>query len=183
MKRLTDMKEPSAEFDIAPPQAKNLSLSQTRIHSQMDNRPGDLSRMADFESWGCAIADAVGYGSVEFRRVYAASRRRLTDESLSGHPVGACIVEFMKNREDYRGTPSELYGELDRVADHLAVQHDKRFPKAANVLTKRLKEVIGDLRDIGISVEIGKSDKRYISIHRSIDKTVQADQPSADCVN
>ena len=69
--------------------------------------------------------------------------------------------------------------ELSRT--HLAVV--KQFPKAANALTKRLKEVVGDLRDVGISVDIGKSGKRWVVIRRSPDKTVQADQPSAGPVN
>ncbi len=160
-----------------------LDALQEAMKLRPSTTPGNLSRMADFETWGCAIADALGFGSAEFRRVYSASRRRLTDESLSGHPVGACIVEFMNERDDFSGTPSELFGALEPVAVQLHVQSDKRFPKAANVLTKRLKEVVGDLRDAGISVEIGKSGRRWVSIQRSSVNTVQAAQPPEDSVN
>ncbi len=138
------------------------------------------SRMADFERWGVSIARALGIRDDDFLQSYSTNRLNLTEEAIAAHPTGQCVVEFMKDRLEWTGKPADLYEQVRTIAARLGVDRADRFPKAANALSRRLREVNGNLREVGIAVRLSKSGPRRIDISKDAQNTVQ---PSADPVS
>ena len=67
---------------------------------------------------------------------------------------------------DQKGAPCDLLGELNELAPRIGVSaHAKGWPKAANVLTRRLNVVRSNLSAAGIRVTDDRSaQKRQITI-------------------
>ena len=70
------------------------------------------------------------------------------------------------------GHPTELLNKFTEVAGEL-VSRGKAWPKAANVLSNRLRRASTFLRAGGIEVDRGKSGLRLISFRKILQKTVQ----------
>ncbi len=114
----------------------------------------ELPRMADFTVWGCAIAEALGYGKDAFLEAYNSNIQAQNREAIEGSPVGELILKFMEDKQEWKGRPSELLIELESLAEAMKVNiKAKTFPKAAHVLTKRLNEIKTNLLDEGITFE------------------------------
>ena len=81
----------------------------------------------------------------------------------------------MEDRDEWTGQPTALLAELEKVAEtHKMDVKDPQWPKAANVLTRRLKEVQANLVDMGIKITTGgHSTRRSITIQRSTGNTVR----------
>jgi hypothetical protein len=90
----------------------------------------------------------------------------------------------------WKGTASELLAELDQVADDLKInKHAKSWPKAPNSLSRRIKEVKTNLREIGIIIDGYVKDQktnvrgieiRKISQDRKIDQNHAQNDGSCD---
>ena len=60
----------------------------------------------------------------------------------------------MRGRSDWQGYVAKLLIELERVAEDEKINvKARRWPKAAHVLTSRLKEVKSNLEEVGIRYE------------------------------
>lgn len=109
-------------------------------------------RMADFAVWGCAIAEALGYKQEEFLAAYQINIGKQTEVVLNDNIVATAIISFMEEREEWRGTASEL---LHQLTIHAAFEHidtyEKYWPKASNTLMRRLNELKINLKKVGIS--------------------------------
>ncbi|MFH1866157.1 MAG: hypothetical protein ABIK85_09760 [Candidatus Eisenbacteria bacterium] len=124
-------------------------------------RLATLPRMADFAFWGYAVAEALGHSGEEFLAAYEGNARARNEEALLASPVAAMVVELMEQREEWKGTPTEL---LD-VLEGLAVEHSVNtkasgWPKAAHTLTRRLNEVQANLRAMGVSIDKGRGGRQ-----------------------
>ncbi|MGE7664279.1 hypothetical protein ACQKMN_01035 [Ureibacillus composti] len=128
-----------------------------------------LPRMADFTRWGYAIAEVLGYGGNRFLQAYRKNRNQSNEEAISSHPVAATVVALMRNNQTWSGSISSLLSELERIAEHEKINTKvKTFPKAAHILSRRLKEVKSNLEDVGIIFEIRHAgDSKKISIQKS----------------
>jgi hypothetical protein len=128
-----------------------------------------LPRMADFTRWGYAIADVLGYGGERFLQAYRNNRNQSNEEAISSHPVAATVVALMKENQSWSGSVASLLSELERVAEQEKINTKvKTFPKAAHILSRRLKEVKSNLEDVGITFEIRHAgDSKKISIQKS----------------
>ncbi|WP_432354603.1 hypothetical protein [Sporosarcina sp. A2] len=128
-----------------------------------------LPRMADFTRWGYAIAEALGYEGEQFLQAYLQNRNQSNEEAISSHPVAATVVALMKYNEYWSGSVANLLGELERVAYQEKVNTNvKTFPKAAHILSRRLKEVKSNLEDVGITFDIRHAgDSKKISIQKT----------------
>jgi hypothetical protein len=122
----------------------------------------DLPRMADFARWGCAVAEALGIGRDKFLEYYKENIAASNQEAINANPIATAIVAFMdtipENKKEL--TMSDLYHELGQVAlsEHIDTSPgNKAWPKASTVLSKRLKHIISNLLDVGISVKIYKA--------------------------
>ncbi|MEQ2465133.1 hypothetical protein [Niallia hominis] len=128
-----------------------------------------LPRMADFTRWGYAIAEVLGYGGERFLEAYRKNRNQSNEEAISSHPVAATVVALMKDRQTWSGSVASLLSELERVAEQEKINTKvKTFPKAAHILSRRLKEVKSNLEDVGITFDIRHAgDSKKVSIKKS----------------
>ena len=81
----------------------------------------ELPRMADFASIGSAIAEALGQSKDDFTRAYQSNINLHHDAVLESSFCAQAIIEFMKEKVEWRGTAAELLRELDIVGGLIAV--------------------------------------------------------------
>ena len=115
--------------------------------------PG-LFRMADFTRWGAAVAQTLGGSAEDFLKAYGGNIATQHEEVVEASPVGSVLMAFMEHRDEWDGTPSALLQELEDAAETEKINTSVRaWPKAPNVLTRRLNELSTTLREVGIVVE------------------------------
>ncbi|MBS4207121.1 hypothetical protein [Bacillus sp. FJAT-50079] len=133
-----------------------------------------LSRMADFTRWGFAIAEAMGYGGDQFLEAYRKNQDRSNEEAISSHPVAAAIVSLMQNRNIWTGTVANLLTQLDFEAGRERIDTNvKSWPKGAQILSRRLKEVKSNLKEVGITFDIRHAgDAKKVTITKSSSKII-----------
>lgn len=171
-------KEVLASFDAARPAI--LGAIFDALSMAMRLRPSvilqRLPRMADFARWGCAIARALGYTQEEFLRIYYANIVEQHQEAIAENSVAAAMREFMETRpeREWEGTMSELLKLLAEAAANEKIDTGAReWPKAANVLSRRLNEAKTNLAEIGITIERDKGEhgRRRVLIRR-VEKSI-----------
>ncbi len=140
-----------------------------------------LNRMADFEEYGEIISQCLGNKEGEFLRVYQDNINVQIEEAIAESAVSQALIIFMIDKQDedgniveykekWSGTSSELLTRLEDIAVRdlkINISKVTSFPKAPNVLTRRLNEAKTNLRERGFLIEIGKKDnkgKRVIEI-------------------
>lgn len=112
-----------------------------------------LPRMADFCRWGCAITRGLVLPESDFLQAYYQKIGQQNDEALQASPVAQTVLELMSDRDDWQGTPTELYDELYRIASRLKIDTNSRYwPKDPLWLYKRIQLVHSNLTDEGIRV-------------------------------
>lgn len=112
-------------------------------------------RMADFAHWGCAIAEALGFGQEAFLEAYYRNMEMANEETILDHPIAQAIAEFMCSQQAWEGTATELLEALEDIAIDLHINtKEKIWAKSASALTRRLNEIRSNLRDVGIQVDI-----------------------------
>ena len=77
---------------------------------------GSRFRMADFTSWGYAIAEAAGWGGPAFLAAYERNIKHQHEEAVAAAVVAEAVIIFLENRDEWQGTASALKLELDDVA-------------------------------------------------------------------
>lgn len=116
----------------------------------------ELFRMADFTKWGCAIAKALGKTEREFIDAYETKVRAQIEEAAHSSSVATVLLDYMDRREDWEGTPSNLYKDLLECARHLGIStRQKAWPKAPHILVRQLNELIPSLKALGLEVVTG----------------------------
>lgn len=155
------------EFEEARPRIFGAALDA--LSEAMRREPevdlGALPRMADWTRWGYAVAEALGVGGDTFLEAYRANRRAADEEALGSHPVGAAVVAFMEEREEWKGQPSELLRKLEDVAEREKIDTGhKLWPGAPNWLARRLNEVEHNLTKAGIQWDRGERDDRFVRL-------------------
>jgi hypothetical protein len=120
----------------------------------------DLPRMADFGTWGEAIARALGYAPFEFLNAYYDNIGRQNIEAVEAHPLGQAIVRLCTESEDefgvatWYGSIGECLEKLTEIADRYRINKEaKSWPKAPNVLTRRLNQIKSNLLE-GLNIEV-----------------------------
>jgi hypothetical protein len=133
----------------------------TTLSKAMALRPGirivNKSRFADFEVWGCSVAIALGHSQEEFLTAWRENRDLENYQIIGEHPVAQGVLALLKGKGEWKGMPTELLHELDTATRIINIDPtQKLWPRAANVLTQRLNEIKGNLRDIGILYDEGE---------------------------
>ena len=125
----------------------------------------NLPRMADFTVWGEAVSQATGKKPNEFLNLYMGNIHGKNEEVVHGHPVASAVMGLMQDRNHWDGTATALLSELEKVAEQLKLDtKDKDWPKAPNSLTRRLKEVVTSLRDVGVNVGFDNPERKQIKV-------------------
>lgn len=140
----------------------------------------EVGRMADFTYWGYAIAEVLEVGGKEFLEAYLSNQDTANEEALGSHPVAAAVIAFMKNRNTWAASVSELLKELETVAERERINTNvKTWAKDANVLSKRLNEVKSNLEEIGIFYDIRHAGNyKKITLKRKVTTSVVNPNPS-----
>lgn len=141
-------------------------------------------RMADFTRWGCAISIALGYNQEQFLVAYYENINEQNNEAIEANPVGPALLSFIEktfigNRDEWEGSPTELFSELDKVAESLKIKASRNWPKNPAALSKKLLLIQSNLADEGIIiVRDDKARPRKISIKKD-----QKDADAPDMVS
>lgn len=113
---------------------------------KMDNLP----RMADFALWGCAISQALGYTPADFMTAYQRNIDMQQDVMLNESLEASLILELMKDKTEWRDTPTKLLEELKFLANE---DQRRTLPTDAKVLSRKLGILTATLADAGIILE------------------------------
>lgn len=127
--------------------------------------PVHQHRMIDFTRWLAAMEAAFGIPGTPFQDAYADALSNIQRESLLDSPLAAAVLAFAATLKDrqWSGTPSALLDKLDHEAEHGA-ENWKYWPKNPNALTKRLKPLMGGLREQGVDIALSRGKQRCITI-------------------
>ena len=110
-----------------------------------------LPRMADFALWGYAIAEAMGWSGEAFLAAYYKKIGSATEDAIRNNPVAYAIVEFMRGKRKWQGTAAQLLVNLNDMVDELQINRQAAsWPKAANVLSRRLVEHKANFAEVGL---------------------------------
>lgn len=126
----------------------------------------ELPRMADATEWGYAICEAMGIEGRHFLNAYYENVKFQNSEIISSTPLAVALQNFAEKRKTWEGTSSELLAKLEEIADDRDKRH-KAWPKASNVLTRRLNELKTNLEEMGIYFEIIHSGDRRLKLWNS----------------
>ena len=140
---------------------------------KLDSQP----RMADWALWGCAIAEAIGYTKEEFLIAYENNINRQGEMLLNENIVATTLFSFMENKEEWRGTATELLKQLTPI-DHYFDKQEKYWPKSAGSLSRKLNELSTYLKQMGLLVAINTTGaERYIDIKKIVKNKETPNEP------
>ncbi len=101
-------------------------------------------------------------------------------EVIENNVIGLCVLELMKYQTEWNGTATELLAELTNQAVGLRIDtNSKEWPKAANVLSRRLKELRTNLEETGLKINIARAPGKNVStitINKITEKAPQSPQ-------
>jgi hypothetical protein len=115
-----------------------------------------LPRMADFVEIAEIASRCMGYDDNDFLKAYDKNIQSQTEEAIAANLVSSAIIKFMEDKNEWSGTATELLARLEELATSelmINVSATKQWPKAANALSGRLKEVKTNLRESGIIID------------------------------
>jgi hypothetical protein len=97
--------------------------------------------MGDFASWAVASEVALGGEEGSFMSALSASDEEAAQQALEASPLAEPIYQLaQENPKGWEGTATEMLAELREHADE-ELQHTKKWPKAANVLSNTLRRL------------------------------------------
>jgi DNA polymerase elongation subunit (family B) len=158
--------EVEAQFEEMRPKlfAYLLDILVRTLQIKSTIKLSNLPRMADFTVWGEAIARAMGYKPMQFVDAYNENIGRQNVEAIETNPLAQAIEKLVDswykqgNEACWQSPMSILLEKLNKIATTYNIDtSSKLWPKAANVLTKRLRPILSNLREgLGINIEIGR---------------------------
>jgi len=132
-----------------------------------------LPRMADFAIWVTAAEPVLGWPSGSFLEAYTGNRSAVVEQSLEADQVAVAVRLLMAERDSWVGNASVLLEALEALIPE-STKRSKVWPKAAHILSNRLKRASTFLRKVGLEVEFSKSGDRKITIRKGSEKSVRS---------
>lgn len=111
-----------------------------------------LSRMADAERWGEAVARGLGWAAGTFANTLGANRATANELSLEESPVAVSLIDLAIRCPSFRGTMQELLQTLTALSRSNPTRSSD-WPKSPRALSVKLRHLAPQLRSIGIEVE------------------------------
>lgn len=118
-------------------------------------------RLADFNQWGCAIAQALGYTVEDFENAYTNKVELQNEEALTASPMANLLLKFCMEKENLtveedaddtrqfyvKLTPTDLYDKVKKFAeDKLGIKWNKKYyPGDASHFMRKINEVKANL--------------------------------------
>jgi len=109
-----------------------------------------LPRMADYAIWGETLSRALGEKDGKFIAAYRGSIKSGVEEALNADPLALAIMQLFAEpgRLHFIAPADDLYKKLVEVAKEKSIDTTgKRWPGAANALSRRMREIVDDLKD------------------------------------
>ena len=131
--------------------------------------------MADFSKWIMAAEPGLGWEPGSFMNAYNENRSTAVGIGLESDVLAQAIIDFQNHYPTWDGTATDLIDALEENVSEKILK-SKLWPKAANMLSNRLRRLAPVLREVGIEVEFlgareGKKRNRLISIRECSEKT------------
>ncbi len=125
-----------------------------QLYSEVEKElMGKLPRMADFVIWAECGLRAMGFPSGAFFNAYQQVKKRETEDLAKENTLIIAIQELMSDREEWRGTSSELLDNLNPYITENKRRFDsKLLPKDPKRLGRLIKEHELVLRELGYEV-------------------------------
>src|SRR5437867_7687437 len=92
-------------------------------------------------------------------------------EVLESSIIASAVIHLVtsRNNEDWAGTPTLLLSELENEAELLKINtRTKSWPKSPSIVSRRLKEIKINLRQVGIEIEFVHDGTQMIIIIRKM---------------
>jgi len=143
-----------AAFEDARPQILGSLLNAvvTAMQRLPEVRLSALPRMADFAEWATAAEPAFGCEPGAFMAAYGESQADATTTAIEASSIAEPLQELMDDRSEWNGSATPLLAELEKFASDRTVRQ-QAWPKAANALSGKLRQLAPSLRKIGIDIE------------------------------
>jgi hypothetical protein len=120
-----------------------------------------LPRLADFARWAVACEGAFAKPGA-FLSAFGAHTMEAMAEVIENDPVALAVHAFMSSRQSWAGTATELFAALQaRDQTEEQVSKWKSWPADPAAFGKKLREVAGALRKLGVSVDHNKRSNDY----------------------
>ena len=159
--------EINACLDVKRPELLGALLDAVAegLRSYGNTKLAKLPRMAAFARWMVACEKALPWAQGRFIEVCAANRQGVVEESVEADLVASAVRTLMEREAEWIGSATDLLSELEKSVPERA-KKSRRWPQAANWLTRRLKQSATFLRLVGIDcqfshgqIEIKKVDR------------------------
>lgn len=122
-----------------------------------------LNRMADFTSWGYAIAEAIGGLGSEFLSRYNKNINKQNLEAINSNSFASAVVALLDSNQSWSGKASDLMIALETVAERERIYTGSSdFPATSNMVSKKLKSIKSNLERLGIEFEIKRTNTNNI---------------------
>ena len=122
------------------------------LRSYGNTKLAKLPRMADFARWMVACEKALPWAPGRFIEVCAANRQGVVEDSVEADLVASAVRKLMEREAEWIGSATDLLSELEAFVPERA-KKTRRWPQAANWLTRRLKQSATFLRLVGIECQ------------------------------
>jgi hypothetical protein len=130
-----------------------------------------LPRMVEFAEYGEIISRCMGNPGNLFINAYRKNIQLQSREVIDSSTIAPALIQLMARRdeEDWIGNATSLLSELKEDAETLKIDtNSKYWPKYPNSLSRRLKEIRVNLKQVGIEIEYGHDGKqRIITIRKT----------------
>jgi hypothetical protein len=148
------------------------------LKHQHETKLDRLPRMADFALWVTACEGAL-WVTGTFINAYEANRAEATETVLDADSVAVAVRKFMRTNKGWEGTATELLSGLAYITPE-AERHERKWPKAGNALSGRLRRAAPSLREFGIDIQFdskGDADNtKIIKIDKIVRKIVRSSE-------
>ena len=137
-------------------------------------------RMADFATFGRAVAKALGKEPNDFDSVYRSDRKGTTQDLLEAEPWVTLLIDIAHSKTEaapWRGSSSRLLEQLHHRASelHNPVWVKSHIPKSPMTLGRKLKMLAPHLNEMGLITEFHRTaHERFWQIYRDFQDDVAA---------
>lgn len=123
-------------------------------------------RMADVAKWITAAEPALGWRPGTFLNALARSRASEVLQAVEHDAVASAIHAYAMKQRHWVGTPTSLL-ELLTLEISTRTQWSPEWPDTVRKFSDRVRRAIPDLRQVGVIVECGRGDARWIEVTAS----------------
>jgi hypothetical protein len=132
------------------------TLSYALRSRQEDAVTDPPPRLVDWFEYAYPASENSTFGQAGFMVALRKNEQQQHEEITTSDPLAVTIIHFMSDQSVWRGTASELLGQLNPVATELNLLRARGWPGAANNLSRRLRQIQHNLSQVNLEVTFSK---------------------------